>query len=299
MIHLGATTTGTAGIGMNSGFSTLTVMLAADGSFNVENPAGTLVFGVSSIVAGDVNLAKTGKGRLVFAGVNTFGGTGQTFTIRDGTVLANTAATGLDSATGAAGVEVMDGAMLGGTGQITPGAGNQVAVHSAGLLAPGNDGIGTLTINGSRTGETVLAMDLGAKFVFELDSAGSGSFLSDRVALINDGSAGGIGFHGNVIDFVDLSSGQLAPGAYLLFSANRADNFYNLTTDGNGYILDGLGIGSGLDAYDGSSLQVVGNDIVLNVVAVPEPASVGLIFLGLALVCLAARQSLLHVSQSE
>ena len=64
----------------------------------------------------------------------------------------------------------------------------------------------------------------------------------------------------------------MASGAYTLFTADVAGAYSGLTTDGSGNITGGLSIGTGLSAYS-ASLQQVGNNIVVNISAVPEPAS--------------------------
>jgi hypothetical protein len=66
--------------------------------------------------------------------------------------------------------------------------------------------------------------------------------------------------------------GLVSNGTYTLFSAGGvADAFTTgLTFDGN-VITGGLAIGTGLEAFAGSTLQMSGNDIVL--VVVPEPGS--------------------------
>jgi autotransporter-associated beta strand protein len=270
LIHLSSTTTGTASIGANTGFSTLTLNLTNSGTFNVQNAAGTLSFGPSSILAGNINLTKTGPGTLVLTGANTLGGTGRTFTVAGGKVFANTPAAGTASATGAGTVVVQTGTTLGGNGQISPGTDSRISVLSGGIIAPGTATPGTLTVNGTNTALDVLSMASGAKFAVRLNN----SFQSDRIALINTGATGGITFNNTAIDFTDLSADTLAPGAYTLFTATTAGNYYGLTTDANGIITAGLRIGTGLTAYSASTLQVVGSTIVLNVAVgtTPKPA---------------------------
>jgi hypothetical protein len=158
-------------------------------------------------------------------------------------------------------------ATLGGSGQITPGAGHQITVTSGGVIAPGT-GLGTLTLNGANTASPLLVLSSGAKLQFELNSTGPASFLSDTIAVLN-GAAGDIAFGGNTINFIDQAAGTLASGPYVLFTAGAANNFGGtIATDGSGFITAGLSIGTGLEAYS-ANLQLVGASIVLNVV--PKP----------------------------
>ena len=270
LLHVSSNSTGTANIGTNSGFSTLTINLGTAGNLDVENPAGTLNLGASSILAGNVSVAKTGLGQLVLAGANTLGATaGNVFTVAEGTLLANTAVSGTNSATGAAGVSVLSAAILGGTGQITPGAGKQIVIADGGVIAPGA-GLGTLTINGANTTTAVLVLMPGAQLNYELNSSGPANFQSDKITLLN-GAANDISFSANTFNFNDLSSGALPPGAYTLFSAAAVNNYSGLAVDSNGFVTAGPTIGTGLEGYS-ANLQVVGANLVLNVAPTPYTA---------------------------
>jgi hypothetical protein len=175
-------------------------------------------------------------------------------------------------------VSVSASGTLGGTGTISAGP---VNVANGGTVAAGASGIGTLTFDGVNTGSTVLSLVSGAKFAFDLNSTGPGNFQSDKIALLN-GATGDIAFGGNAINFTDLSGGTLAYGAYTLFTATSADNYGGaFVTDGSGFVIGGLSIGTGLGVYTGSTLQLVGNNIVLNVI--PEPGTTVLLLGGFGL----------------
>lgn len=251
---------------------------------NANNATTTLTVNNTLTLSGTVGqgsftngaLTKSGSGTLVLSAANTYTGT---TTVSAGALLANTAVSGSNSATGTGSVSVSAGATLGGTGQITPGTGNQITVASGGTIAPGAAGIGTLTLNGNNTASSVLSLTSGAKFAFELNTG----LQSDKIALLN-GAAGDIAFGGNTIDFSDLSGDSLTAGQYTLFSSNVANAYSGLTLSGS-VITGGLTIGTGLSAYSGSTLQVVGNDIVLNVV--PEPGTYAMVAGGFGmLLCL-------------
>lgn len=264
--------------------STATATVTLDGGtldMNGQNIGGTVAIdnlnfrsgtldSVGQINNGATGLTKTAgvvvpaNNTLTLIGANAY--TGPT-TVSEGTLLVN----GVLSSTSA--VAVNGASTLGGTGTIRPTgatAGNNVALASTAFLAPGAS-IGTLTIDSSGTSATsALDLSSGAVLQYEL---GAG-LTSDQVAITN-AAAGDVLFGNNVINFTDLTAGALTNGAYTLFSANVAGAYSGLTTDGGNNITAGLTIGSGLGAYPGSTLQVAGNNIVLNVV--PEPGTAGLL----------------------
>lgn len=247
-------------------------------TMTVGGTASALISGalVSNASTGLTSVLKNGSGTLTFSGANTY--TGDTV-VSVGTLLANTAVSGTNSATGAGTVSVSATGTLGGIGQITPGAGKQITVANGGTMAPGDAGIGTLTVNGANTTSAVLSLATGANFAFELNSTGSGNFQSDKIALLN-GAANDFVFGGsNVINFTDLSGGSLAHGAYILFTADAASAY-------SGF--ENLSIGTGLDAYAGSTLQLSGNDIILYVV--PEPTTWAQLAIGLTMVIVLRRR---------
>lgn len=267
----GEHTTGTSTYSGAIGLGRTTVLTAASG--------GQVDFtGVISTVSGTAGINKSGDGIVRLTGSNTYtGGT----TVSAGTLLVSNSA---GSGVGSGGVAVNAGATLGGTGTLIAGAGNSLVV--SGNVAPGDSGIGILTLNGANTAAAVLTVNSGGAFKFELNSTGPGNFQSDRIALVN-GASGDIAFNSTVIDFTDLSAGNLAIGNYVLFAANVANAFSGLTLSGS-TITSGLTF-TGLDAYAGSTLQISGNDIILNVV--PEPSVGGLIGVGLTFVLLLRKRS--------
>jgi hypothetical protein len=272
-IYAGFTTSGTVMVN-GTGAGVLTLSNVRFGS-NI-----TLALNHDTILAA-TNRTASATGQIVEVG----GGAKVTVTVQlipqinvqvtDGTLQVNT-----PTDSGSVNVDVGANGTLAGTGQLRPGSTYNIEVASGGTVAPGDGGIGTLTLSGASTAATLLSLASGAKFAFDLDSEGIGSRLSDKLVLTS-GSAGDISFGGNVINFIDLSGGSLDPGVYTLFTATTANNYAGLAFDGSNYITAGLTIGTGLSSYPGSSLQLVGNDIVLNVVAVPEPATWSFIMAGL------------------
>lgn len=274
LIRLSAGTTGTVNFGTNTGFGTLVIAPAASGNIEVENATATLVFGATARISGSVDLTKTGAGKLVLLGANTFGaGANNVFKISSGTVFANTPATGTASATGDANVTVQANGFLAGFGQITPGTGKKITVESGGFIAPGNDAtsaVGNLTLNSASTTAPLLTLAAGARLRFALNSASATDFQSNQLVVLS-GAAGDIVVAGNVIDLIDLSSGALAEGDYTLISSTAANHYAGLSVDAQGFIMSGLSVGAGMEAYV-ARLKLVGGKVVLHVSPRPYTA---------------------------
>jgi T5SS/PEP-CTERM-associated repeat protein len=199
--------------------------------------------------------------------------------ITGGTLLVdNTSGAG----TGIGDVTVGAAGTLGGTGIINPTGASVVSI--SGTLAPGDTGtIGKLTINSSgNTAAHVLSLNSGAALQFNL-----GAGLTSANLTLTNAVAGALVFNNNVINFNDLTAGNLAAGTYQLITATDASDYSGLTYDPNGLITSGLTIGTGL-GNDSASLSLVGNNIDLTL-AVPEPSFWALMGMGLFTVLLQSR----------
>ncbi len=234
----------------------------------------------------NIAITKNGSGTQTFSGTSYAAGT---TTINAGTFLMNgshiatiTTTGNLAATTGTAGAySVKNTATLGGTGTIKPfdtaGGGVMIAIESGGKLAPGDpatsSGVGTLTIDQTVSNRTNLFFATGGTASFDLSTTGN-----DKVAFVGHATVGEAIFTSTVLNFSDLSAGLLASGQYVLFQGDSNTNYSGLTTDGSGIITAGLSIGSGLSAYTGTSLQLVGNNIVLNLTNPNAPVPVALSF---------------------
>lgn len=278
----------------DSGIIGHTLTVGADnGSGNFSGViSGT---GTVNDAPGEVALTKIGSGAQTLSGANTYNGT---TTVSAGTLLADTAVSGTNSATGTGNVNVNATATLGGTGQIRPGTGNKITVASGGTLAPGAS-IGTLTIDGGGTAVNVLTMSSGSEFDFEL-GAGGVSFAapgtSDQLS-ITSAAANDVAFNSNNIDF--LLTGTY--GYYKLFDSDLAtavegsDAWSGLTLGGGSgrQIISGLNVtnlGAGLTGTlfvgDGVGIGDAG-DIYL---FVPEPGSLAMMLVGSVMLWLVGRK---------
>ena len=107
------------------------------GAWKFTGDGNGLVSG--NITTTGASLTKEGTGTWTLTGSNNSYGGGTT--VSTGTLLVSNT---LGSGTGTGSVTVASGAKLGGTGIIDPGTGNTVTIN--GILAPGESGVGTLTV---------------------------------------------------------------------------------------------------------------------------------------------------------
>jgi hypothetical protein len=267
-------------VGNNSpsitGFSTLTVgsndesgdfagTFGRNDATDATDPAGPLF-------RSNIHVTKIGTGTQRFSGTSLGSGT---TTVNGGTFLMNGVHTATGTTTGnlaaTAGTfgayAVNNGGALVGTGTITPfdtdGTGNaMIGINDGGVLSPGDGGTGTFTIDGGSSVNPLVAFAAdagngGGRGLYDLGAAGS----SDVMALVN-GDVNDVVFSSTVLDFNVL--GGATSGDYTLFTADVAGAYSGLTIGGGGVITGGLSIGGGLGA--GSTLKLVGNDIIVSAV---------------------------------
>ena len=144
-----------------SGTNTLTLAGANPGMNAITSILGDGTAG--AVVA----LDKTGAGRWMLAGANTYSGA---TLVSGGALLVNgdqSAATGLTT--------VQAGATFGGTGTVW-----QAAVQDGGSLAPGVDGTGTLSVSN-------LSVEAGARLVWDVSPHGSDQVAVGALALPSSG----------------------------------------------------------------------------------------------------------------
>ncbi|MGN6505341.1 MAG: beta strand repeat-containing protein [Tepidisphaeraceae bacterium] len=236
---------------------------------------GTGTQTISGNIVGTGTVTVSG-GVLKLSGANSFAPTSGTVgtTVNSGGTLLINGTYNQGSGINVGRIVVNSGGTLGGSGSVSLSdvSGGTTGVSIKGTFAPGDSGIGTFTVNDANSTRSAWAFEGGGTLSYDL---GAG-LTSDQLALTGGKASSQIFFNNNVINFTDLTAGTLSMGQYTLIASDAANVYSGLTLDANNYITAGLTIGTGLSAYS-TSLQQVGNNIVLNVAAVPEPASLGML----------------------
>jgi autotransporter-associated beta strand protein len=155
---LGGTTGSAVGPGNSS---------SSGSSYNIGGNNADATF-AGTIKSDGVNpFTKTGTGRWTLTGANTWNGG---LTINGGLVLANNAS---GSATGTGAVVVNTNGALGGTGTIS----SAITVNAGGVISPGSNGVGTVTMTGG------LTLNSGAILNIEIGSTNDKVAVTGALAL--------------------------------------------------------------------------------------------------------------------
>jgi outer membrane autotransporter protein len=152
---------GTSGLVVANGIAT-----TGAGTIN----SGTGTFTLSGVISNSGSITKTGTGTLILSGNNTYTG-------------ATTVAAGTLQVTGNNGpstVTAASGGTLAGTGSVA-----NVVVANGGTIAPGNNGLGTLAINGTLTQASggVYNVQLGANNASDRIATGGSATLASGAVL--------------------------------------------------------------------------------------------------------------------
>lgn len=185
------------------------------GSNTDDNTWATAIQNNNNTVGGTVSLTKTGLGKWILGGTNTY--TGAT-AVQQGTLLVN----GSTAAGSAVTVDV--GGVLGGTGTIGG------ATTISGILAPGGGGIGTLSMSNGAT------WNAGNAWLFQLGTpaaslaaaiAGTNNDLLNVTGAFTQGSGSSFAFDfsntgsDGWYKLVDYTSTTFATGANTSFTASN------------------------------------------------------------------------------
>jgi autotransporter-associated beta strand protein/YVTN family beta-propeller protein len=191
------------GASLTLGAVTLTVIQNYDRAFDGTLTDTCLEYpGSGSGTTGPLNVLKNGPATLRLSGISTYSGT---TTIAAGALQ-------VDGWLNTGGVTVQNGAALTGAGQLS----GAVTVLIGGKLAPGDGGLGILTINN--------ALNLAGSVVMELSKTGV-TLSSDQVVGVST-----LGYGGSLVA-ANVGAGLLAAGdSFTLFTASSYNGFFtNLT----------------------------------------------------------------------
>ncbi len=255
----------TLGGGMNLGSAPRAVVVA--------NNASATFNGVVTSAAGS-SLTKFGSGFLTLTQDNTY--TGNTI-VAGGRLFINN--TGPGSGTSSGNVNVLAGATLAGFGRIS----GPITVNSGATLAPGGS-VGTLTsTNNSNLAARLLG---GANWEVELNHANTGSSPINGVThdYFFNGGASSVLTLGSTLNFTLVGTGGTSvpynlgvPASYTIATFNNSTIGAGIAANGTTYTFNAAGFspngGINVTGYLYSA-AIVGNNLVLTITPVPEPATV-------------------------
>lgn len=175
-----------------------------------------------------------------------------------GTLAINVAATG-------SGNVAVNGGTLGGTGSIT----GSVSIGAAGAVAPGNS-VGTLS-----TGSFFVSA-AGGTVAIELDPTNSqGLGTTDNINV-----TGGVTLTGGNLGLTLLSSPSVGQQFQIITNDGTDPTFGFATANGSPIVANSFTVAG--NTFSINYFGGTGNDVVLQVTAIPEPASAALLVLGAA-----------------
>ena len=245
-------------------------------TFDVASGTDAVDLTVNALLGNTQGITKQGAGTMELTANNTY--TGLT-TVSGGTLIINgdhTAATG--------GINVTGTGTLAGSGSI----GGTTTIGANGFLSPGNSP-GTQTFDN-------LVWENGGTYLWEInaDSLNGGSGTQgadpgwDWISVTNDWDISGIttGFNIDITSLTGANDAGLADG-FDYSGKSYLDPFETFTILSFGTFDDtfdaslfSLNDSAFLNPKVGWSLEISGNDLVLNAVFVPEPSSTALLGLG-------------------
>ena len=179
--------------------------------------------GTAQVIQGGA-VTKTGSGTLKFAAANTYSGA---TLVSAGRLLVGNI-TG--SATGSGQVTVKTGATIGGTGRITP---SSLVVESGGVVSPGSDGVGSLSISGNCAIAGALAIDVSGTNCDTLAVIGSLNVTGGSLA-VNGTPISGVPYI--IATYTGSLTGALVvPSGYVLNTGENGKIKISFGTPSSGY----------------------------------------------------------------
>jgi autotransporter-associated beta strand protein len=265
---------------------TVNRLLTLGGANTDANAISGAIIDNNTVGGGTVSLSKSGSGRWILSGVNTYTGTttvnGGTLLVSTGGSIAQSSLTTVTTGTTLTANGTV-GALTVNTGGTLNGAGTVGNTTIAGTLTPGNSP-GILNVNGN------LTMAAGGNIIWEL-FANTATQASPAVfdQVVVSGALGFAGSNGITLNFGSTAAGSTVSWLDPFWSSNQSFLIYDVAVSTTGFSNLGLlntsfndATGAALDASQGSfSLGQSGNDVFLNYTAIPEPSAGALLGFGL------------------
>jgi len=231
-----------------TGASTSKVTLGSN-TLTVGTSGGSTTF--AGVISGTLgNVTKDGTSTQVFSGNNTYTGT---TTVSSGTLLING-----DQSAATGNVSVSSTATLGGSGKIGG------AVNASGLLAPGNNSIGVLTV-------ASLALNSSSTVQFEINGTATPGTDYDRIVVSGGGALALDGAF--TIAFGNLSALANTTDINLFsYSSSHTGDFTSLVSTGYYASAGWTHVGETFSmSYSGQTLTF--SELTGNLTVVPEPTT--------------------------
>lgn len=232
---------------------------------NLSATAGTYILGLGGTSSGNSVTGSIGDGTNGAKTAVVVGATGiasnwtlsgnstytDTTTVTNGTLIIN------GSHTGGGAYTVAGLGTFGGSGIVSA---TSFTTSAGGRLTPGDGGAGTLTMSLSGGMNIAASSNNTGAYMFDLGAIGASDKIVLTLGTLNVG----------VLDFSDFTFNALSgfgAGQYVLFEANSA-------------ILGSIGVATGTINGQSATLAFSGNNVVLNVAAIPEPGTVAMFLMG-------------------
>jgi fibronectin-binding autotransporter adhesin len=256
----------------------------------------------SALTSNGGSLTKFGVGQLTLSGTNTF----------SGLTTVNAGRLAVDGVLGAGGVSVLSTAELGGAGLVS----GALIIAADGTLSPGGS-INPATRIGSLSSGTA-TFAAGATFRYEVDSTDPGSLGTAADLIVVNGDLNLGAGNGSALEFIDLNP---SPNPFVNSDTVFALANYTGSWNGNKFNVNGTALENGSTFFVGGQewrirydyvynpaaptttrplnftsdyVPVAGTQTFVAVIAVPEPAAIGLSVVGVGLAAVGVRSRALR-----